>query len=121
MDLVRPTAVISETSGAHTDIDLGHAERFAIIQGFNGSEELEILFEKICKFHKISASLLCGDVPPRCLKGLAGDGDGMVNIFLRGFMDFANRFFGGGVDDFESLAILAFDEFVVDETVITAD
>ena len=31
MDLVCPAAVISEASGAHSDIDLGHAERFAIV------------------------------------------------------------------------------------------
>ena len=31
VDLVRPTAVISEASGAHVNIDLGHAECFAIV------------------------------------------------------------------------------------------
>ena len=31
MDFVCPTAVISEASGAHSDINLGHAERFAIV------------------------------------------------------------------------------------------
>ena len=31
MDLVCPAAVISEASGAHSNIDLGHAECFAIV------------------------------------------------------------------------------------------
>lgn len=31
VDLVCPAAVISQAAGAHTDIDLGHAERFAIV------------------------------------------------------------------------------------------
>lgn len=31
MDLVCPAAIISKASGAHPNIDLGHAERFAII------------------------------------------------------------------------------------------
>lgn len=31
MDLVCPAAVISEAPGAHTDVDFGHAERFAIV------------------------------------------------------------------------------------------
>lgn len=31
VDLVCPATVIPEASGAHTDIDLGHAERFAIV------------------------------------------------------------------------------------------
>ena len=43
----------------------------------------------------------------------------MVNIFFCGFMDFADGFLGGGVDGLESLAILAFDELVVDEAAIT--
>ena len=40
----------------------------------------------------------------------------MVNVFFRGLMDCADGFLGGRIDGFESLAILAFDEFVVDET-----
>ena len=43
----------------------------------------------------------------------------MVDIFFCGFVDFANGFFGGGVDGFEGLAILAFDELIVDEAAIT--
>ena len=31
MDLVCPAAVISKASGAHSNIDLGHAERFAVV------------------------------------------------------------------------------------------
>lgn len=43
----------------------------------------------------------------------------MVDILLRGFMDFTDGFLGGGIDGLESLAILAFDELVVDEAAIT--
>ena len=39
----------------------------------------------------------------------------MVNVFFRGLMDCADGFFGGRIDGFESLAILAFDEFVVNK------
>ena len=41
----------------------------------------------------------------------------MVDIFFCGFMDCANGFLGGRVDGFEGLAILTFDELVVDEAV----
>lgn len=34
-------------------------------------------------------------------------------------MDFADGFFGGGIDHLEGLAILAFDELVVDEAAIS--
>ena len=39
----------------------------------------------------------------------------MVNVFFCGLMDCADGFLGGRIDGFESLAILAFDEFVVDK------
>lgn len=42
----------------------------------------------------------------------------MVDIFLSGFVDFADRFLGGWVDGLEGLAILTFDELVVDEAAI---
>ena len=45
MDLICPAAVISQTSGAHTNIDLGHAERFAIVEGFNRRKKFEVFFE----------------------------------------------------------------------------
>ena len=39
----------------------------------------------------------------------------MVDVFFCGLMDCADGFLGGRIDGFESLAILAFDELVVDE------
>lgn len=58
-------------------------------------------------------------MPPRCFEGLTGDGDGVVDIFLCGFVDFADGFLGGGVYGLERFTILAFDELVVDEAAIT--
>lgn len=43
----------------------------------------------------------------------------MVDIFFCGFVDFADGFLGGRVDGLEGLAILAFDELIVDEAAIT--
>ena len=43
----------------------------------------------------------------------------MVDIFLCGFVDFADGFLGGGVYGLESLAVLAFDELVVNEAAST--
>ena len=39
----------------------------------------------------------------------------MVNIFFCGLMNCADGFLGGRIDGLEGLAILAFDEFVVDK------
>lgn len=43
----------------------------------------------------------------------------MVNVFFRGFLDFANGFLGGRIDGLKGLAILALDELIVDEAVST--
>ena len=117
VNLICPAAVISKASGAHANVDFGHAERFAIVQGFNRREDFEVLFKQICQIHQVFSSLLIGDLTPCGLKGFAGNGDGVVDIFFGGFVDFADSFLGGGVDALKSLAILAFDEFVVDEAV----
>lgn len=59
--------------------------------------------------------MLRGDGPPCLFEGLAGDGDGVVDVFLCGFVDFADGLFVARVDDFERLAILAFYKLIVDE------
>ena len=117
VNLICPATVVSEGSGAHTNVDFGHTERFTIVQGFNRREEFEVLFKQICQIHQVFSSLLIGDFTPSGLKGFAGNGDGVVNIFFGGFVDFADRFLGGGVDGLKSLAILSLDELVVDEAV----
>ena len=43
----------------------------------------------------------------------------MVNIFFGGFVDLADGFLGGRVDGLKGIAVLAFDEFVVDEAAMT--
>jgi len=54
---------------------------------------------------------------PGTVKGLAGTGNGDVDIFLGGFVDGHNGLLGGRVDRLECFAVYAFDEFVVDEAV----
>lgn len=39
----------------------------------------------------------------------------MINVFFCGLVDCADGFLAGRIDGFESLAILAFDELVVDK------
>ena len=53
---------------------------------------------------------------PCGVEGFAGDGDGVVDVFLGGFVDGDDGLLGGGVDALEGLAILAFDELIVDES-----
>lgn len=43
----------------------------------------------------------------------------MIDVLFCSLMDFADRFLGRRIDGFESLAILALDELIVDEAAST--
>jgi len=76
-----------------------------------------VLLEEVCELDKIPPPLLWGNSSPCPFEGLAGDGNGMVDIFLCSFVDGCDGLLGGGVDALKCLPILALDEFVVDESV----
>lgn len=94
LNLVRPATIISQAAGAHANIDLGHTERLAIVQRLNGRELIKISLEEICKLDEIFSALLRGDFSPSALEGLAGGRNGNVDIFLAGFVDGCDGFFG---------------------------
>jgi len=116
LNLVCPSTVVSQTSSAQADISLGHAEGLAIVQGFDSCELIEVLFEEVGELHEVSPSLLWGDSSPCSFKGLPGSGNGVVDVFLRSFVDGYDGLFVARVDALERLAILAFHKLVVDET-----
>lgn len=116
LDLVCPAAIISQTASRHADIHLGHTKGLAIVEGFDGSERIEMLLEQICQVDEPSSALLGCDVSVFAFKGLTGDGHCMVDIFFCGFVYGYNWLLGGGVDGFKCFAVHAFDEFTVDES-----
>lgn len=65
---------------------------------------------------KTAASGLGLERPPFALEGLAGGGDGDIDIFLGSFMNGDDGFLVGRIDGFKGLAVDAFDPFVVDES-----
>lgn len=65
---------------------------------------------------KTAASGLGLERPPFALEGLAGSGDGDIDIFLGSFMNGDDWFLVGRIDGFKGLAVDAFNPFVVDES-----
>lgn len=115
LNLVCPSTIISQTSSAQADINLGHVDRLAIVHRFNSCELVEVLVKEVSELHEILPSLLWGDFSPCPFEGLAGNGDSVVDVFLCGFVDGYDGLFGRGIDALKGLAILAFHKFVVDE------
>ena len=115
MKLVRPSAVVSQTTGSRPNIGFCHGQRFAIVEGFDGCELLGVFLEEIGQIDQVLPSLVGCHFAPALLKRLAGYGDGNVDIFLCGFVDGDNGLLGRGIDGLKGLALGAFDEFVVDE------
>ena len=50
VDLVGPATVVADIGGGLLDVDAGHGDGFAIIEGFDGSEDLEISFKELGEF-----------------------------------------------------------------------
>ena len=71
---------------------------------------------QVGQFGKTAASGLGVEGPPFAFEGLAGGGDGDIDIFLGSFMNGDDGFLVGRVDGFKGLAVNAFDPFVVDES-----
>ena len=115
LNLVGPAAVVAESANAHGDVDLGHADGLAVVEGFDRGEEIGVLFKQAGELVQELATVFRGFLPPRALESLAGGGNGDVDILLGGLVDGADDLLGGGVDGLESLAIDTFYELVVDE------
>jgi hypothetical protein len=116
LNLVGPTAVVPQATSAGGYIDVSsHAECLAVVQSFNRGQEVGILLEEIRELHKKPSSVLWCLFPPWTIEGFAGRSNGDVDIFLRSFLDGANDFLGGGVNDIKSLAVHRLYEFVVDK------
>ena len=115
LNLVGPTAVVAQAAGAHADVDLGHVDGLAVVERLDGGEEVEVLLEQLREAVQQLAAVLRRLLPPGALEGLAGGGDGDVDILLGGLLDGADDLFVGGVDDLEGLAVDGLDELVVDE------
>ena len=115
MNLICPAAIVPQIADTHPNIDFCHAERLAIVQGLNRGQNLRITLKQIRQLDEVFPALFGGDLFPGTFKGVAGDLDRNVNIFVGGFADCNDGFFRGGVDGFEFLAVFSLDKLIVDE------
>ena len=76
-----------------------------------------MLLHQIGEVGQVAAALLGCRGLPLALKGFPRRGDSDVDILFCGLMDGADWLLVCRVDSFECLAVYAFDELVVDESV----
>jgi hypothetical protein len=117
LNLVCPTAVISNAANHRANIASGHADRLAIIERLDRGKELGVLLTYVGKLDHQPASLLGSSVLPAAFEGLPCRRYGQIDVFLGGFRNGADDLLVGGVDDFESLLVDSFNPFIIDESV----
>lgn len=117
LDLVGPAGVVSQAADDVCDISSGHADGLAVVERLNGGKGADLALNKVGELVQELAAVLGSDGPPCALEGLAGGGDGNVNVLLSTLVDGADDFLGGGIDDLEGLALCSLHELIVDEAV----
>ena len=81
-DLVGPASVVSQAAGTHADVDLGHVKGLAVVEGFDGCEEVGVLLEEFRELDQEAATVLWGLLSPWTLECLSGCCYGNVDILL---------------------------------------
>lgn len=114
-NLVCPTTIISQAASSGSDITLRHANRLSIIERFNCSDGITVLFDQICEVYEVLATLLWCNFVPCCFECFTCSGDSDVNIFFCGLRDWTDDFLVWRVDNLKSLAINTLYELVVNE------
>ncbi len=114
-DLVRPAGVVADAANDGADITLGHGDGLAVVERLDGGEEVGVLLNNVGELVQEPAAVVGCGLLPGGVEGLAGGGDGDVDILLGGLADRGNDLFGGGVDDFKLLLVDTLNPFVVNE------
>lgn len=117
LDLVGPTSVVPQAADDGTDVTLGHGDGLSVVERLDGGEELSVLLCEVGELQQVDGALAGGGLSPDTLEGLAGGGDGDIDILLGSLVDGADNLLGGGVDDLEGLLVDTLNPLVVDEPV----
>lgn len=115
LDLVCPTSVVPDATDDGTDVTPGHADGLAIVEGLDGGQQVEVLLGEVGELEQQDAALVRGGLAPRSLEGLAGGGDGEVDVLLGSLAHGADDLLCCGVDDLEGLLVDGLYPLVVDE------
>lgn len=117
VDFVGPAGVVTDAAQGVGQVDLGHGEGLAVVEGLNGGQSINVALNQVGQLVQETTTVGRGNPSPFALKGLAGGGHGDVDILLVGLMDGGDDLLVGGVDGLEGLTLGALDVFVVDEPV----
>lgn len=115
VDLVGPAGVVTEAAQSVGQVDLGHGEGLAVVEGLNGGDSINVALNQVGQLVQETATVGGGNPAPFTLVGLAGSGHGDVDILLVGLVDGGNDLLVGGVDGLKGLALGTLDIFIVDE------
>lgn len=115
LNLVGPTAIISQAASYHTDIDLGHSNGLSVVERLNGGQKIGVFLDQVGEVDQQLATVLGGLLSPCGLKCLSCGSYRNIDILLCGLVDGADNFFSGGVDGLEGLAVDTLHPLVVDE------
>lgn len=118
VDLVGPAGVVTDAAQSIGQVDLGHGEGLAVVEGLNGGDSINVALNQVGQLVQETATVGGGNPAPFTLVGLAGGGHSDVDILLVGLVDGGDNLLVGGVDGLEGLALGTLDKFVVDEPVV---
>lgn len=99
-DFVGPTSVVSDVVDDFLAIGFGHGEGFSVVEGFQSDDLIEVVLDQLGEFHHHLTSVSDGGVFPSWEGGFGG-GDGQLDVFSGGLGNFADGFFGSGIDDLD--------------------
>jgi hypothetical protein len=115
LDLISPTAVVSQTTDNGVDVTAGVVDRLAIIKRFNSGEKLLVLLGQVGQLVQKVSPLTRRCVLPCGFECLSSSRYGEVDVLLGSFVDGSDDLFVRGVDDFELLLVDTLDPFAIDE------
>merc|ERR1719399_1338699 len=117
VDLICPASEVLEVGVREGEVRaLREGERLAVVQGLQQGQALLVFLDQLSELKKLLATLLPGHTRPRPLvKGLAGGGDGLVDIPLSGRLEVTDLRLCAGVDALEGLPLHGILELPVDD------
>ena len=117
VDLVGPSGEIAEAADGGCDVHcFRDADRFSVVQGFEGSQFVGVLFNQIGQAVQHAPAFGCGELAPRTMfEGAAGCFHSFFDVGCVGFRNLADFLASGRIDGCKSLAGFARDPAVVDQ------
>lgn len=115
LDLISPTAVVSQTTDNGVNVTTGVVDRLSIIKRFNSGEKLLVLLGQVGQLVQKVSPFTGRCALPCVFKRLSSSRHGEVDVLLGAFVDGSDDLFVRGVDDFELSLVDTLDPFAIDE------